>query len=342
MLWRLLVGGFFRFFALSLLAILGLLLSTRLHDIAGLASNGVPLPEILRYSLYQVPFILPIAIPMAAFTGGWLLARHLFNTQELAALFACRLSLKQIFLPLIWTACLLGLTNTLLVSEGATSAHRLAKNLARQIEQTSPLAFLKKPKFLDRGSFSASASPQGGITLVFYQSRVGRLAWVSAQTTESDGQQLVAKGVTTLTSRPKEGFDDLLVEYTAETTATGNLLQSFSHRAKAAPLDLLSARTLRTIHTPQATTEWIRRISYGTATFVLSFVGFCFAARLQPRGGRRYGFIAITIAATVMGLLFFAKGLTPIVSLLLQLCTQSGALFISFLFLSLRVRGRWA
>ena len=88
-IWRLLLSQYLKVLVLSIVAIICVLMTTRLDELAQFAVLGASTPHIWLFILYQIPYILPIALLLSALLSGLLLMQRLSGHNELIALRAC-------------------------------------------------------------------------------------------------------------------------------------------------------------------------------------------------------------------------------------------------------------
>ena len=65
-LWRYLLGNYLRILCLCFLSFIAVLLILRLDEIAHFATLGPEGQPLLRFIAYQIPYILPIALPISS------------------------------------------------------------------------------------------------------------------------------------------------------------------------------------------------------------------------------------------------------------------------------------
>lgn len=94
--WRYLLSHYLKVLVLCVTAFIAVLLTTRLDEIAHFASMGPEGFYIILYTLYQIPYILPIAIPISCLISSILLIQRLSRSHELTALRASGMGLKTI------------------------------------------------------------------------------------------------------------------------------------------------------------------------------------------------------------------------------------------------------
>ncbi|MCB1135375.1 MAG: LptF/LptG family permease, partial [Chlamydiia bacterium] len=122
-LWRYLLSQYLRVLILTVVAIISVLMVTRLDEIAEFAILGAQGGLVLRFALYQIPYILPIALPIASVVAAILLYQRLSTTHEITALRASGMSLGQIVGPVLLASIYLTIGNLYLISEVATASH---------------------------------------------------------------------------------------------------------------------------------------------------------------------------------------------------------------------------
>ena len=323
-LWRLLLSWYFKAFILATLGLVALLMATRLHDIASLASLGMSPSSLGLYSLYQIPYILPIVVSFASFLASLLMGPFLFRSQEITALASCRLAFKEFFWPIAWASALIGLGNFYMTSEIATHTHLASRQLVLDLQKTSPLALLKRPELIDRGHFAAfGASTQGNISqdfaFVFFQPHQGRLALIRAKEIGVNEGLIRADGALLVTTKPSA----LLVENIGKTEASGDLFAWLGTSRRRLSPDHLTLRQLFSYakevptKTPQVASEFGRRLAFGLAPFCLALFGLSLAPF-------RKVLLPILAALLAIASIFIAKTVEsrPLIALLLQLGPQ--------------------
>ena len=98
------------FFSVSILALIGLLLTLRMLRFAALIVNrGVELSEIATIFIAVVPTFLEIAIPMATLLGVMLAFARFSGDSEIIVIRASGISLFQLVKPVLIFATLVGL-----------------------------------------------------------------------------------------------------------------------------------------------------------------------------------------------------------------------------------------
>src|SRR6516225_5987237 len=116
-LWRYLLHHYLKVSFFCVFSFVAVLLTTRLDEIAHFASLGPEGWYILRFTFYQIPYILPIAIPVSALISAILLIQRLSHSQELTAFRASGMSIMGVLSPILIAGMLLSLANFYVASE---------------------------------------------------------------------------------------------------------------------------------------------------------------------------------------------------------------------------------
>lgn len=141
-LWRYLIANYLKVCCLSIIAFIAILLTSRLEEIARFVSFGADLKLVALFTLFQIPYILPIAIPVGCLISSILLMQRLSLHHELTALRSAGFSIKEIITPLLLTSLLLAAVNFYTVSELATTSHLNANLLKNKLFSINPLLLL--------------------------------------------------------------------------------------------------------------------------------------------------------------------------------------------------------
>lgn len=142
--WKYLITSFLKTFFLSMSGFVGIILITRMKEIARFIALSSDTSSIILYILYQMPYIIPIALPISCLISSFLLFQKMSNTHELTALRTSGLSITKIMSPLIFISCLFVMINFFIASEWATKS--LAKSKETFFDQTSknPILLLQR------------------------------------------------------------------------------------------------------------------------------------------------------------------------------------------------------
>jgi len=234
-LWRYLLRNFFQVFLLCVCSFVSVLIVLRFQEIAKFATSGAPKLKVALFALLQIPYILPIAIPVSCLIAAILLFQRLSSTHELTAFRTSGLSLKTVAAPLLLTGFFLTLVNFTIASEISTHCRALSKTLIYEMAMANPLFVLQKESlvklknaYYDIGVLKANKYAED-VLLVVKNSSSQRLTLMSAKELALKGDLLKGKQVTFISSvdaRNENGFDHLVIENQEEmNTKAANLSQ---------------------------------------------------------------------------------------------------------------------
>jgi lipopolysaccharide export system permease protein len=221
-LWRYLIGDFLRIVIFCILAFVAILLTMRLDEIAHFAALGAPLIYLILFTFLQIPYILPIALPLSCLIAAFLLIQRLSNTHELTALRASGFALSDILAPIWLTSAFLMIGNFWIVSELATRSHLQNNLLKSELRSINPLLLLHNKHLMRLKGFyfealgaSRVGESSSEVILAFPHRHHQRLHLMIAQHLKATPTLFIGEGVTLITgmaSEQDEDFDPLLVE----------------------------------------------------------------------------------------------------------------------------------
>ena len=145
-LWNYLLRQYFKVLALSILTFITILVVSRLETIAHFATLGAPLSKITLFTLYQIPYVLPIAIPLSSLLSAMLLFMGMSQAHELTSLRASGYSLSKILAPILFAATLLFCLTFYISSEVATTAHLKTRQMVHNFGSVNPLVLLQNAR----------------------------------------------------------------------------------------------------------------------------------------------------------------------------------------------------
>lgn len=221
-LWRYLINHFLKIAIVCVLAFVAILLTMQLDDIAHFAALGAPIGYILLFTFHQIPYILPIALPLSCLIASLLLVQNLSQTHELTALRASGFALWHILAPIWLIAAFLTVANFWIASEWSTQSHLQTNVLKNELRAINPLLLLNnkhvmrlKGFYFDTlGSSHVGESSSDNI-LAFPNRHQERLHLMIAQHLTASSSVFIGENVTLITglaSEKEEDFDPLFVE----------------------------------------------------------------------------------------------------------------------------------
>lgn len=215
-------------FTLAVAAFIAVVLTTRLDEIARFAAMGASRGYVARFILLQIPYILPIVIPIGCLISALVLLSHMSQTRELTALRSCGFSLSQVLFPLMVAGGVMALGNFYVVSEWTTQAHLSARRLQGELRSINPMALLQNTQFLKGRrlyanvlGFSHGGDWANHVILAAKDPKEHRLHVVLFQNLRSSPPDLVGEGATLFTTRnsSSESVFDLLYVESAQSLA---------------------------------------------------------------------------------------------------------------------------
>lgn len=343
--WRYLLGQFLKVFLLCLLSFIAILLTTRLDEIAHFATLGSEGLLILWFTLHQIPYVLPIAIPISSLISVIILVQRLSQTHELTAFRACGLSLKDILTPILIASFFISAMNFYIVSELATQSH-LATGLTKiELRSVNPLLLLHnkhlmrlKGVYSDTLGHSRIGEYAGDMVIAMPNKHNASINLVVAKNLEVGDSLFTGNGITVITPLNKDPSlqDQLMIENMEQMKTSikdfSQILQKkvWSLNNDHLRLGLLRARlhnlknrekeidhteanlaTLKQIRRDinRSHSELIRRISISAAVFTFTLMGAAFGISISRNRSNRGIFYIVGLAAFYIVAFFSAKGL---------------------------------
>jgi lipopolysaccharide export system permease protein len=345
-LWRYLISNFLRIALACILAFIAILMMMRLDEIAHFAALGAPLHYLLLFTFHQIPYILPIALPLSCLIASLLLIQRLSNTHELTALRASGFALSDILTPIWLTAAFLMIGNFWITSELATQSHLQNNRLKSELRSINPLMLLHnkhlmrlKGFYFDALGASKVGESSSEVILALPNRHHQRLHLMIAQHMKANSSLFTGEGVTLITgmaSEQEEDFDQLLVENigTAVTHVNdfSDMLQKkvWTVNNDYLRMDLLLARIQEQrqllqeaqlqkenkgqikslkMQLNRSLSEITKRFSIAVAVFSFTLMGTALGVNISRRRHYRSLYIAIGLTTLYLIAFFVAKGI---------------------------------
>lgn len=345
-LWRYLLSQYLKVLGLCTVAFIAILLTMRLDEIAHFATLGAELSHILLFTIYQIPYVLPIALPISCLISATLLFQRLSSTHELSALRASGMALKDILAPILIASTGLAILNFYVVSELSTDSHLATGMLKTELRSINPLLLLHnkhlmsvKGFYFDTLGHSQMGESASDIVLAMPNKSNGRLNLLIAKNLKSTPEHFTGTHVTlisSLRSEDNDHFDYLMLENIGEAAAS---IEDFSQAIEKKVwtvnndhlnLPLLLARlneekqnliTVQRESLPgnevkqinrdiqRIYSEIIRRISLGMSIFTFTLLGAAFGISISRYRTNKGLFFVIGLAAFYLIAFFTAKNL---------------------------------
>jgi lipopolysaccharide export system permease protein len=345
-LWRYLICYFLKIGVASVLAFIAILLTMRLDEIAHFAALGAPITYLILFTLHQIPYILPIAVPLSCLIASLLLVQRLSSTYELTALRASGFSLLDILAPIWITAAFLAIGNFWVTSEIATQSHLQNNLLKSEFRSINPLLLLHNKHLMRlKGFYFDALGPThvgesaADVVLALPDRHHQRLHLMTAQHLEAAPTTFIGEGVTLISGiagDQEEDFDQLLIENMGKSfthvkdfsdflqkkvwTINNDYLQmplllarieeqrQLLDKALLKGADQGELKSLK-VHLNRSLSEITKRGSMALAVFSFTLMGTSFGINISRR--RRFYSLYAAVALTTLYLIAFfaAKGL---------------------------------
>jgi lipopolysaccharide export system permease protein len=345
-IWRYLVTHFLKVLVFCILAFIAILMTTRLDEIAHFATLSPEGYYILLFTLYQIPYILPIALPISCLISSILLIQRLSRTYELTALRASGMSIMAILAPLLMTSIFLSIANFYVVSELSTHSHLSTSLLKNELRSINPLLLLHnkhlmrlKGIFFNTMGSSKLGESATDVVIAMPNKQNNRINVMLAKKLEAYPSKFKGKGVTLISnteSNKPQHPDPLFVENIAVTTTSihdfTQILQkkvwSLNNDHLRLPFlyiklqeEKMSLEKALAENEPESIqkqikrsinrcyTEFVRRFSIALAVFTFTLMGAAFGISISRTPSNKGLFVVIGLASIYIVAFFSAKGI---------------------------------
>jgi len=301
-LWRYLSFGYLKVFSLSVATFVWMLLVLRFKEIARFAAlNGSWLKTGL-FTVYQIPFILPMAIPLSALIAALLLFQRMSHEHEVTALRASGVGLGKVLIPVLMTAAFLSLGNWFMCAEIAPFCRRASKTLFYQETSENPLLLLQRQQLvkLKRTYLQFDVVKEGkrAKNVVLIAPNQDRLALVNAKTLTVRGEHLLGQDLALVSYLP----NSLLIENQAHMSMAAPLLSNTLKKSRPR-LDVASHGW----STVRSWPEKFRRMCLALAVFSFTVSGAVFGLEERRVRSRKNLLIALCLNLFVFVCYFLGK-----------------------------------
>lgn len=315
-LFRYLILDYFKIFSLCIFSFVSLLFVFRFKEIAQFAILSEQTSQVVLFALYQVPLILPIALPISAMIASFLLFQRLSHSQEIHALRALGCSFKFLFAPLLFISSCLGLFHWTLLSDIAPYCKRQSKEALLVKTTQNPLLLLEK-KYLSEAqtaylSMQSDAHLAKNFLLITPSGTNHSLSCILAPRLSYENQELQGRDVSILSYLPSQDpndFDTLVIENQKKLTMNAKEIrhslqkESSSMDANVSTSKTLALEAQEHISFP-ALVELMRRAHLAFAVVSFTLLGGSFALNI-PRYDHLRKFPALLSLFLLIILAFF-------------------------------------
>jgi lipopolysaccharide export system permease protein len=320
-MWRYALHKFLSIFSLSVCTFILVLLVSRFKEIARFGALSANWLKTGLFIVYQVPSILPIAIPISALIASFLLFQRLSRTQELTAFRSGAFSLTSLFSPILLISFFLSLINFSICSEISPFCRRETKTLLYRETSENPLLLLQRQKLAKiKNTYLKMKIRDEGLSakdlvLIAPNESNQRLSLLSAKNLKIEQDLLLGQDVAIISHLSSaEGFDPLIIENQASMSTEAPLLSAALKKnrprldANVLGLKMLRIRAIEPGKRGfSARGEIIRRISLSLSVFSFAFLGATFGIEQGRRPSRKGAFIAISFCLLLLISYLFGK-----------------------------------
>lgn len=353
--WKYLLTWYLKVFSLSTISFVALLIVLKLKEIARFAALTNSLSNFLLFILYQIPAILPLAIPISALLASILLLRKLSYSHELTALRVAGLSLKKLITPLLYMSSLLSLLNFLICSEIAPLSYVRSREMLYEKSSLNPIVLMQRQDLLKIKNSYLDFEDEGDkcakdlISINFNKSSK-RLNLLVAENVFLENDIMIGENIAFMAYFPGYSSDNLLIENQKQMrTPSLSIAQIMKNEhlppnlRYASMKDLLNfskkASKKHSIESPFA--EIFRRLAFGVSPFSFTFLGCCFGMEIGRKESKKKIIIASLLAFFILLCFTFGKAFKYFATLAfgVYLLPQLVILTISFWALTRLSRG---
>lgn len=325
--WRYLLRSYFQVFLLSIASFIAALFVMRFKDIAEFATLHSDGLSVLFFSLYQLPYILPIAIPVSCVISSILLFQKMSHSGELTALRAAGIGLKTLLFPLFLGGLFLSLLNFTIVAEVGPQSRFKAKELSYQMTSSNPFyIFNKITEGKMNNAYVEIRTLRGGkkakdVLLILNNRQHQRLGIMTAKELAIEGTEMLGKDVSIISSVSGEGeanFDHLVIENQETMSTEAASLSKLLHDAKwhLRP-EYMSFKELlvrvmvsqRSFWSNTHALELARRLSLAITPLAFTFLGAAFGMEVGRQRNRKGILWSVALTALYLSAFIGAKSM---------------------------------
>lgn len=153
-LWKYFLTQYLKVLFLSLFAFIVILLATKLQDFANFVSMGAPLSLVGLFILYQIPYIIQIAIPISCLIAAIYLFQRLSQNNAISSARASGISLFGLIAPIMLLSIVLSAITFRYVLDGSAQCHQASKKLEFELRKLHPLAILRNTKLIEQSGMN--------------------------------------------------------------------------------------------------------------------------------------------------------------------------------------------
>ncbi|MEX0962250.1 MAG: LptF/LptG family permease [Simkaniaceae bacterium] len=361
LIWKQALRRFYQVFSLSMLSFIALLLLMRLQEILRFASIASTFRCLFLFILYQIPYILPLSIPISSLLACFLFMQNFSETSELTSLRSSGLSLFQIMHPIFFLGLFLSLINLIIVSEITPRCRFLTKDLIYKTTVKNPLLLIQKGKlmtlsnsYIDIGSVERGKLAKDVLFFMHHEKK-DRSFLFTAEKLRVKKHRLKGKNValiSALEQSEKQGFDPLFIENQERMEMRSSSLtklisvKNWMPKAEQLPFKWMvmnknEAKTKPEKQARRFQVELSRRFAFALSAFTFIYIGLAFGIGIGRKKRKRGLFFALFLSAFLLFSFSAAKSFhqSALKASLCYFLPQVLALALSYTYLKRLERG---
>lgn len=271
----------------------------KLQDIAHFITLRASATEIFLFILYQIPYILPFAIPLSCLLATFLVLYRLSTSQEVIALQTSGISIQAIHIPFIWIGILTFLCNLFMNFEVTPCARKRTKSMITHLIQSNPFLMLQKKQYFGEKNHllrSNYGETENDLHQFFFFAKTtkNQLYGILADTVTLDDGTLEAHNLATITSFPGISKNDFPTIYLENQKKISMPIPEFSslfiEDTPPIPQEDLSTKKIITkiVNTMEdkknvsrGMLELIKRLSFAISSFTLLLIGISYGLQIS-------------------------------------------------------------
>lgn len=344
LLWRYIFAQYGKILALTLFGFLLILLSTKLEEAARLTNTGASAGAIALFILYQIPYVLQIALPISTLIASLYLFQRLSHNSELTAVRASGISLFELVTPIIILSTFLALFSFQTIFDISVRSHLATKKLEYHLRETEPLTAMHNARLLEKQGISLEMKGSllldkhaSDMIMAVKNSNQGNCSIVIMKKVASFDKELSGHLFSLINTKPSsqpEEYDELLIENALENKTPVHGLSFFTNKKKEwkagndlLPLSLLLAKkenlqqkivTNNLVgkkskrskkHLNRVYTELGRRVSASFAIISFTLLGVAYGCTVGRQQSKKRFINVIALAAFFLITFLAAKGI---------------------------------
>jgi lipopolysaccharide export system permease protein len=316
-LWSYILRNYFKglFFCLS--SFIAILIVSRFKEIGKFMALSGDLAKTGLFALYQIPPILPLAIPCSALVSSVLLLQNMSQSQELTTMRASGFSLKKTLAPLIGASFFLSLISFLFCANISPACTEASKEFFYKKTSKNPLILLQRQNLIKmKTSYLKMRVEKEGaelhdFILITPLSSTERLTLFTAKTLKIEENLLKGKYGTLIGHARQEGtagFDLLLLEnqerFHAKASDFSSLLKKQIDKAHPATLNFQTLLFNSSLGHQKSQIEVLRRCSLPLAVITFTLLGAAFGMETGRNSSmKRWGILTLLVLPALISFL---------------------------------------